>query len=230
MNAEITIAQNSGPDKLNRPILVTTVTTRGRLTPQSRNAERRNTSIKIHGHTAITILRKLGATLETEVSSDVLNGYINSFVRADLNRDGFHSKEEYIDQGRYLTPQARAGIFRAADGDSDGRVNKFEYVLNRIITDEAKRIIQRMDDNRDGSVEPQEFTKHTAKMFSDDKLAKSVFRELDGNHDGKIRILPPEFLHTWGQWARADAPSAEKRINQRQSELIKILSNTKKDD
>ena len=36
-----------------------------------------------------------------------------------------------------MTPQARAGIFPAADGNSNGVVTKAEYVLNRIVTDEG---------------------------------------------------------------------------------------------
>ena len=189
-----------------------------------KSSENRSLPIRIDNHPAIDILRKLGATLETEISITELNGYLNSFDRTDPNRDGFHSKEEYIEQGRYMTPQARAGIFRAADGNSDGVVSRSEYVLNRIITDEGKSIIQRMDDNQNGLVEREEFTKHATKMLSDAKLAEKVFSALDVNHDGGIPI--PEYLRVWGQWARADQQPAEKRIERLQVELAKSSGKT----
>jgi Ca2+-binding EF-hand superfamily protein len=188
------------------------------------SGENRSAPIRIDNHPAIDILRKLGATLETKISITELNGYLNSFDRTDPNRDGFHSKEEYIEQGRYMTPQARAGIFRAADGNSDGVVSRFEYVLNRIITDEGKSIIQRMDDNQNGLVEREEFTKHATKMLSDAKLAEKVFSALDVNHDGGLPI--PEYLRVWGQWARADQQPAEKRIERRQVELARSAGKT----
>ena len=192
---------------------------------KNRNAEKsdkdRSVPIRIDNHPVIDILRKLGATLETKISITELNGYLNSFDRTDPNRDGFHSKEEYIDQGRYMTPQARAGIFRAADGNSDGVVSRFEYVLNRIITDEGKSIIQRMDDNKNGLVEREEFISHSTKLLSGARLADIVFSALDVNDDGRIPI--PEYLRVWGQWARANQQSAEKRIERRQFELKKSL-------
>ncbi|MAI32860.1 MAG: hypothetical protein CMM07_14460 [Rhodopirellula sp.] len=64
-----------------------------------------------------------------------IDNYSNLFHRTDPNRDGQHTKEEYVDGGRYLTPQARAGIFTASDENHDGVVTRSEYVLNRIITD-----------------------------------------------------------------------------------------------
>ena len=195
---------------------------------KNRNAvdsvENHSNPIKIDNQPAIEIIRKLGATLETKISITELNGYLNSFDRTDPNRDGFHSKEEYIEQGRYMTPQARAGIFRAADGNSDGVVSRFEYVLNRIITDEGKSIIQRMDDNQNGLVEREEFISHSTTLLSDAKLADIVFSALDVNDDDGIPI--PEYLRVWGQWARADQPPAEKRIERRQAELAKSSGKT----
>ncbi|MBT7257196.1 MAG: hypothetical protein HN882_19510 [Planctomycetaceae bacterium] len=188
------------------------------------SVKNRSAPIRIDNHPAIEILRKLGATLETDISITELNGYLNSFDRTDPNRDGFHSKEEYIEQGRYMTPQARAGIFRAADGNSDGVVSRSEYVLNRIITDEGKSIIQRMDDNQNGLVEREEFISHSTKLLSNARLAEKVFSALDVNHDGGIPI--PEYLRVWGQWARADQSPAEKRIERRQIELAESSGKT----
>jgi len=163
------------------------------------------------------VLQRLGAKLERGSTDEELNGYSSHFDRTDTNRDGKHTRAEYVDKGGYMTPRARAGIFRAADGNSDGVVTKAEYVLNRIITDEAKTIVRGMDDDRDGLVERAEFVKHAAKLFSDLELAEQVYAALDANADGGISI--PEYLRVWGQWARAGQKSAEERIAARRAEL-----------
>ena len=220
----VTTAQQRKSDEESRPTRRRDVTDGSKTRNKKGLADKRSAPITIDGHSAMAILKKLGATLETEISSAALNAYLNSFDRTDPNQDGFHSKEEYIEKGRYMTPQARAGIFRAADGNSDGVVSRFEYVLNRIITDEGKQIIQRMDNDRDGLVERGEFTEHTTKMLSDARLAEIVFAALDVNHDGGIAI--PEYLRVWGQWARADQSPAEKRIERRLAELAKVSGRT----
>ncbi|MGB2861804.1 MAG: hypothetical protein WBC05_00635, partial [Sedimentisphaerales bacterium] len=125
-------------------------------------------------------------------------------------------------KGGYMTPQARAGIFRAADGNADGVVTKAEYILNRIITDEAKAIVQGMDDDEDGLVERAEFVKHAAKLLSDPELAEQVYAALDTNADGGIPI--PEYLRVWGQWARAGRKSAKQRIAARRVELSEFTN------
>jgi len=220
---DVATAQKNKSDE-SRPGRRRAVTDNRKIRNAGEPGENRSVPIRIDNHPAIDILRRLGATLETEISITELNGYLNSFDRTDPNRDGFHSKEEYIEQGRYMTPQARAGIFRAADGNSDGVVSRSEYVLNRIITDEGKSIIQRMDDNQNGLVEREEFTKHVRQMLSDAKLAEKVFSALDVNQDGGIPI--PEYLRVWGQWARADQQPAEKRIERLQVELAKSSGKT----
>jgi Ca2+-binding EF-hand superfamily protein len=166
------------------------------------------------------IIQRLGAKLEEGVTAEELDVYSNHFDRTDSDKDGKHTKEEYINGGGYMTPQARVGIFRASDGNADGVVTKSEYVLNRIITDEAKVIVQGMDDDKDGLVERAEFVKHTAKLLSDSELAEQVFAALDTNSDGGIPI--PEYLQLWGQWARAGQKSAEERIAARRVELADI--------
>ena len=221
---DVTTAQKNRSADESRPGRRRAITDNRKIRNAEESGGNRSVPIRIDNQPAIDILRKLGATLETEISITELNGYLNSFDRTDPNRDGFHSKEEYIEQGRYMTPQARAGIFRAADGNSDGVVSRFEYVLNRIITDEGKSIIQRMDDNQNGLVEREEFISHCTKLLSDARLADIVFSALDVNDDGGIPI--PEYLRVWGQWARADQPPAEKRIELRQAELAKSSSKT----
>jgi hypothetical protein len=96
------------------------------------------------------------------------------------------------------------------------------YVLNRIITDEGKSIVQGMDDDQDGLIERAEFVKHSTKLLSDPELARQVFVALDRNADGTIPI--PEYLQVWGQWARAGRDAAEERLAARRSELIESRS------
>ncbi len=180
-------------------------------------ASKGNTSTELGGVLVADILQQLGAKLERGTTTKLLDEYSHHFDRTDLNRDAKHTKTEYIDKGRYLTPQARAGIFRAADGNSDGFVTKAEYVLNRIITDEAKAIVQGMDDDKDGLVQRTEFVKHAAKLLRDAESAERVYDALDANADGQITI--PEYLRVWGQWARAGRKSAEERIAMRRAQL-----------
>ena len=160
------------------------------------------------------VMGRLGAKFEGGASQKLLQDYANTFDRTDPNRDGKHSRKEYVEGGRYMTPQARAGIFRAADENSDGVVTRSEYVLNRIITDEGKEIIQGMDDDRDGMVEEKEFVTHTAKLLADEDLAKQLFSKLDRNKDSNLPI--PEYLQQWGKWAREGRGSAHDRIQKRQ--------------
>jgi Ca2+-binding EF-hand superfamily protein len=121
-----------------------------------------------------------------------------------------------------MTPQARAGIFQDADGDADGVATQSEYVLNRIITDEAKAIVQGMDDDENGQFERVEFVRHSTDLFYDRRLAEQVFAALDTNADDRIRI--PEYLRVWGQWARAGRKSAEERIAARRVELAGVAN------
>ena len=107
-----------------------------------------------------TPLDPLGAKMEAGVGLREIESYSRVFGFTDKDNDGKHSKVEYVDNGNYLNPQSRAGIFNVSDNDRDGFVSRAEYILNRIITDEAKTIVQAMDANEDGNVERSEFIKH----------------------------------------------------------------------
>jgi Ca2+-binding EF-hand superfamily protein len=171
--------------------------------------------LNIGGQPIVKVLLKLGAQIEDGISLSQLESYSRQFGFGDRNRDGRHSKAEYIDNGNYLTPMARRGIFNASDGDRDGYVSRDEYVLNRIITDEAKKIIQKTDLNRDGQIDKKEFV---ASAMDDRELAAKVFDALDTNRDGQIAT--PEYLRVWGQWARASRGNAEDRLTKRKNELL----------
>ena len=166
--------------------------------------------VKVGGATVATILERLGAKMESGVSSKQLENYSRYFSLLDHDRDGRHSKREYIENGNYLTPQARRGIFNAADNNKDGFVTKAEYTLNRIITDEAKAIVQAMDDDKDGRVQQTEFIEHAKAALSDPHLTSKVFAALDTDGNGEIFV--PEYLRVWGRWARSGRKSAAQRL------------------
>ena len=166
--------------------------------------------LKIRDTEVSVILQRLGAKMETGLTLEQQLNYTKVFRRFDRDGDLRHSKEEYIKNGRYLTPQSRRGIFNASDADKDGFVTQAEYILNRIITDEAKSIIQEMDDDNDGNIQVGEFIEHANPKLNSETLARDVFAAFDTNRDGKIII--PEYLRVWGRWARAGKMSAQERI------------------
>ena len=180
--------------------------------------------IKIGGATVAKILKRLGAKMEHGVPSDVMSGYSRHFGLVDSDGDGRHSTVEYVDNSNYMTPQARRGIFKAADHDKDGFVSKAEYVINRIITDEGKAIVQAMDDDKDGVVQRAEFIKHANVKFSDAELTGKVFAALDA--DSNKEIVVPEYLRIWGQWARAGGQSAEERFATANKEQVATKENS----
>ena len=154
---------------------------------------------KIAGLLPRQVISMLGAQLEDGVSERELAGYRRVFGFGDADGDGRHSRREYVDEGVYMSRQARQGIFRAADSDDDGFVTQDEYVLNRIITDEAKRIFEQMDADRDGRLSEVELV--GSGRLEDESLAREVFDALDSDGDGELVI--PEYLRVWGRWARS---------------------------
>ena len=156
----------------------------------------------------IKVLKELGAQMEAGVTAQQLLSYEQHFDRVDADHDRRHSREEFVINGQYMTRESRQGIFRAADSNGDGFVTRAEYALNRIITDEAKEIIQKMDASRDGTVSRNEFLK--SGVVQDEQFSDEIFKALDTNHDDKL--LVPEYLKVWGRWARAGQASAEQRV------------------
>ena len=145
------------------------------------------------------VIAMFGAELLDGVSQRELAGYRRVFGFGDSDGDGRHSKKEYVDDGRYMTRQARQGIFGAADSDDDGFVTREEYVLNRAITDEAKLIYEEMDADGNGRLTAEELV--GSGKLEDNDLAEAVFKALDTNADGALNI--PEYLRVWGRWARS---------------------------
>lgn len=154
---------------------------------------------QIGGQTPTQILAALGAQGSEAVTDSQLAAYGRVFGFIDANGDGLLSKKEFIEDGRYLTKEARQGIFGASDWNVDGIVSKQEYIENRIITDEAKMIFDEMDANDDGRLTRQELV--ASRKIKDGDLADKVFEALDS--DGDDQLLVPEYLRVWGRWARS---------------------------
>lgn len=152
----------------------------------------------IGGLTPEKILVQFGYRGAKGVSQDQIKGYKRVFGLLDLDRNKKLSVKEYVDDGRYMDRQARAGIFLASDANHDATVTEAEYIENRIITDEAKQIFRSMDADSDGRVRRQEMLKHGT--INDANLADAVFTSLDIDANGELVI--PEYLRVWGSWAR----------------------------
>ena len=96
-------------------------------------------------------------------------------------RTGDIQKKEYIDDGAYLTPQSRQGIFQASDTNNDGYVTESEYVENRLITDEAKLIFSEIDANSNNRLTAMEFL--ASGKLKIENWPKEFFKALDTNGD-----------------------------------------------
>jgi len=173
--------------------------------------------VAIDGQDIAKILTMLGAKREAGASDEQLLSYASHFDRSDSNRDGKHTRAEYVNEGGYMTPQARAGIFAATDNNADGIMTRVEYVLNRAITDEAKAIVQRTDADKNGKVTRDEFV--AGCPIKDKALAVAVYDALDTNCDAVITI--PEYLRVWGGWARPNYKAQEAALAGRLAKLVK---------
>jgi len=181
--------------------------------------------VEIGGHDIAEILAMLGAKRDVGATDEQLRAYARHFDRSDPNRDGEHTRAEYVEGGSFMTPQARAGIFGATDNNADDVVTRVEYVLNRIITDEAKAIVQRTDSDKSGKVTRAEFVEGSP--IEDKALAGAVFDALDTGGDGAITV--PEYLRVWGGWARPNYKAQEAAIADRLAKLDKKSDSGGKD-
>lgn len=165
----------------------------------------------IGGRGVSEVFELIGFEGETGATDAELIGYSKQFDRSDTDRDGRHSRKEYVENAGYGNPAMRRGIFGAADNNADDYVTRVEYVLNRAITDEAKSIVQTTDANKDGKIARDEFI--AGVPMKDKKLAAAVFDALDTNGDGVTTIS--EYLRTWGGWARPNYEEQEAALEAR---------------
>ncbi len=188
-------------------------------------------AVVIAGKPIAKILTMLGAKREAGATDKQLLAYVSHYNRCDVDKDGKVTRKEYVEKGKHMNPRARAGIFGATDNNADGIATRVEYVLNRIITDEAKGIVQKCDANKDGKITRAEFVAGSpikdAKLAgaaekraeAADKLAGEVFDALDSNGDGVTTI--PEYLRVWGAWARPNYKAQEAALTKRLAKLLK---------
>jgi len=140
----------------------------------------------------------LGAKGVAGMTEQQEKDYKRIFGFMDRDGDGKIGKDQYVNNGRYLTPGARSGIFAATDRNKDDVITEAEYVQNRAITDEAKRIVGVYDIDKNGKVSVDEFIKNSP--LSDKTLAEEIFKKLD--IDKSQDLIVPEYLRIWGNWAR----------------------------
>ena len=90
------------------------------------------TTKTILNHSTKEILKLLGAKGVPGAKKNEIQNYRRLFGFTDRDKDGKHSKTEYVDNGRYLTPESRAGIFNASDSNKDGFVSEKEYIATQM--------------------------------------------------------------------------------------------------
>ena len=171
-----------------------------------------STPIKADDLDPVAVMKAFGAKGEVLFSAHEIAGYGENYGRMDSNHDGFLTTAEYIANSGHFrgNPAGAEGFILISDNDKDGRVSRAEYVMNRIITDEAKEIYTRIDPATDWNAVPafQWRMKRAAFVgsdyFADEKMAAQIFASMDVDGDGVLHL--PEYLRAYGLWARAGLP------------------------
>jgi len=171
-----------------------------------------STPIKADNLEPAAAMKALGAKGEKIFSAREIAGYGENYGRMDSNHDGLLTTAEYIaNSGHFRGNKAGAkGFINISDNDKDGAVSRAEYVMNRIITDEAKEIYTRIDPATDWNAVPafQWKMKRAAFVgsdyFADKKMAERIFAFMDADGNGVLYL--PEYLKAYGPWARAGLP------------------------
>ena len=162
--------------------------------------------------TPLTAMKAFDAKGEKEFTTQKIASFKRSFESVDGNKNGFLTEKEYISNSPHFRGHkagARGFLF-ASDNDGDGRVSKVEYVMNRIVTDEAKEIYTRIDPNTDWKSIPvfqwkmKRIAFEQSAYFSNRTIATQIFARMDANKDGVLHL--PEYLRVYGPWARAGLP------------------------
>ncbi|MBW1803616.1 MAG: hypothetical protein JRJ85_23160 [Deltaproteobacteria bacterium] len=171
-----------------------------------------STPIKAEDLDPVAVMKAFGAKGEEIFSAREIAGYGENYGRMDSNHDGFLTTDEYIANSGHFraNPAGAEGFMRISDNDRDGGLSCAEYVMNRIITDEAKEIYTRIDPATDWTAVPafRWRMKRAAFVgsdyFADEKMAAQIFTSMDVDGDGVLRL--PEYLKAYGHWARAGLP------------------------
>ena len=115
------------------------------------------------------------------VRTEVAKMLTDNFSKADVNNDGFLSQEEVQGLTNKLNQQISARLdqeFKNLDKDANGQISPTEFKTGagtRMMQNPAVAL-QRLDSNKDGKVNPAEFS----------AVALAAFDRIDTNKDGTI--------------------------------------------
>ena len=164
------------------------------------------------GMTAIEVMQILGARGEDSFTTQEIRGMGRPFKYSELNSDGNLNEDEYVGVSKHFrkNPRGARGFLRASDNNRDGKVSHEEYIQNRIITDEAKDIYRKIIPGTDWesipvfrwTIEKEAFL--SSPYFQERKQLNDIFMVMDRDANGHLSL--PEYLMTYGKWARQALP------------------------
>ena len=149
--------------------------------------------------TPYQIMTHMQIKLEKGVSQKDLFRFRDIVQRLDLDGNGQLNLKEYEKNPHFRgNPRGTRGFFGAADINRDGEMSLNEYAWQRIITDEARKIIFTMDKDGDRHVSRTEFLQN--KIMSSKATLERIFIAFDTDENGELSL--PECLRKWSKWAR----------------------------
>ena len=149
--------------------------------------------------TPYQIMTHMQIKLEKGVSQKDLFRFRDIVQRLDLDGNGQLNFKEYEKNPHFQgNLRGTRGFFGAADTNLDGEMSLNEYAWQRIITDEARKIIFAMDKDRDRHVSRTEFLQN--KIMSSKATLERIFIAFDTDENGELSL--PECLRKWSKWAR----------------------------
>ena len=119
--------------------------------------------------------------LDQTVRTEVAKVLTDNFGKADVNNDGFLSQDEVQTLTNRVNQQISARLdqeFKTLDKDGNGQLSPAEFKTGagtRMMQNPAVAL-QRLDSNKDGKVNPAEFS----------ATALAAFDRIDANKDGTI--------------------------------------------
>jgi Ca2+-binding EF-hand superfamily protein len=119
--------------------------------------------------------------LDQTVRTEVAKVLTDNFGKADVNNDGFLSQDEVQNLTNRVNQQISARLdqeFKTLDKDGNGQLSPAEFKTGagtRMMQNPAVAL-QRLDSNKDGKVNPAEFS----------ATALAAFDRIDANKDGTI--------------------------------------------
>jgi len=150
--------------------------------------------------TPYQIMTHMQIKLEKGFTQKDLDGFRAIVQKLDLDNNDHLSIDEYAKNPHFRgNPRGTQGFFRAADMNQDGQMSVNEYAWQRIITDEARKILFALDSNQDRRVSKSEFLEN--KILRSRDIAEKIFEAFDTDGNGELNL--PEYLRKWSRWARS---------------------------